>query len=128
MNAYSKDLRERVVTAYLNKEGTQEEIGKRFSVHRNTVYNWIKQYKKTGNLKAKEYKSGPASKIEGENLLILKKLTETYKDATLEEYSDYFQNKTNIKVSSTTIFRTLKKLKITLKKNKSTHHKEILIE
>ena len=116
MNAYSPDLRIRVIKAYLNKEGTQEEIGKRFSVSRNTVYNWVKAYKKTGKTKPKKYKSGRKSKIRGSNLLLFKTITEDYPDATLEEYSEYYYNKTGIKVSPTSVFRALKRLGLTRKK------------
>jgi transposase len=128
MNAYSPDLRIRVIKAYINKEGTQEEIGKRFSVSRNTVYNWVKAYKETGKTKPKEYKSGRKSKISGNNLLVLKKITEDYPDATLEEYSEYYYKQTGIKVSTTCVIRALKRLGLTRKKSKFMLPKEILKE
>lgn len=128
MNAYSPDLRIRVIKAYTNKEGTQEEIGNRFSVSRNTVYNWVKAYKETGKKEAKKYKSGRKPKISGSNLLVFKEIVEEYPDATLDEYSEYFLKRTGIKVSSTSVFRTLKRLGLTRKKSRFTLPKEILKE
>ena len=46
----SLDLRERIVDAYENGEGSQAEIGKRFAVSRSVVGKLVRQKRRTGSV------------------------------------------------------------------------------
>ena len=50
MSLYSLDLRTRIVDAYLEGEGSQQEIAAHFKVSRSTVQNYLRLYEETGDL------------------------------------------------------------------------------
>ena len=50
MKALSQDLRERIVTAYENKQGTQLQIANRFGVNPGIVRNLLLLKRETGSL------------------------------------------------------------------------------
>ncbi|MEH1893307.1 MAG: helix-turn-helix domain-containing protein [Nostoc sp.] len=43
--SYSKDLRERVIMAYVAKEGSQRQLAQRFKVSLSFVRNLLRQYR-----------------------------------------------------------------------------------
>ena len=47
---YPKELRERVVNAYLRKEGTYEQLAVRFDVGPATVDRWLARYRERGSV------------------------------------------------------------------------------
>ena len=57
---YSADLRERVLVAYEQGEGTQVAIAHRFRVSPATVCNWIRQACQDGRRRPKPHRGGPA--------------------------------------------------------------------
>ncbi|MEL6349207.1 MAG: helix-turn-helix domain-containing protein, partial [Myxococcota bacterium] len=61
--ALSKDLRQRVVTAYHDGEGTYDELAERFDVNRNTVWSWVKLEKETGSLEPRTANNGRPKKL-----------------------------------------------------------------
>lgn len=46
--AYSADLRERVLDACARRDGTRNEIDRRFRVGASTLYNWLKDLRQEG--------------------------------------------------------------------------------
>ncbi len=48
--AYSTDLRERIVNAYLQDQGTHQTLATRFAVSHRTVQNYIRRYRRTGSV------------------------------------------------------------------------------
>lgn len=48
-NYYSLDLRKKVMN-FIHSGGKKTEASKLFNVARDTIYRWIRQYKKTGNV------------------------------------------------------------------------------
>ena len=63
MKAYSPDLRRKVVQAYENQEGTQQEIAERFAVSRSFVMDMWKRYQATGDVQAKAHGGGNPGKM-----------------------------------------------------------------
>lgn len=61
--AYSPDLRLRVRDAYLNQEGSQRQIARRFDVSLTFVRNLLRHYRKTGTVTPKQYIRGRLPKI-----------------------------------------------------------------
>ena len=117
MNPYSLDLRQRIVKAYLNKEGSQRQLARRFSVSLGTVRNYLKLYRQTGQLAPQRRGGGRAPKIPHEHLPLLRALLEQRPDATLEELGQALEAQTGIKAGTTSVWRAVQKLGWTRKKN-----------
>jgi transposase len=52
---YSIDLREKIVTAYENQEGSMQKLAKRFQVSKNFVADLLKRFKETGQIAPKPH-------------------------------------------------------------------------
>lgn len=112
---YSRDLRNKILEAYQNGEGSMRQLGKRFKVSVTFIFSLVKRLSQTGSIDPKPHGGGrnSAVKVEGQNFL--KQLIEQQPDLTLEEIAQKYQNYFK-PVSTSTIDRTLKKLKLTRKK------------
>ena len=116
MKAYSEDLRNRVVKAYLAKEGTIKEIAARFRVSQCFVIMMLKLHRVTGGVKAKEHGGGNPGKIVGKDRDVLDNIIKEKSDLTRAEMALEMKTRTGIEVSVTTIGRMLKKLGYSQKK------------
>src|SRR3990172_10669598 len=116
MKAYSEDLRNRVVKAYLAKEGTIKEIAARFRVSQCFVIMMLKLHRVTGGVKAKEHGGGNPGKIVGKDRDVLGDIIKEKSDMTRAEMALEMKTRTGIEVSVTTIGRMLKKLGYSHKK------------
>ena len=85
MRALSLDLRERIVAAYENSEGSQESIAKRFSVSRAVVGKLVRQQREQGTLESQVHRRGRKPAIAGEKLEALRQHLVDHPDATLAE-------------------------------------------
>lgn len=81
----SLDLRERIVAAYDAKEGTREEVAKRFKVSLGMVKKLLEQRTKTGDLRARHRFSGRKAHLMPKHGTALKQLIAREPDVTLEE-------------------------------------------
>src|SRR4051812_45612422 len=81
----SLDLRERIVAAYDAKEGTREEVAKRFKVSLGMVKKLLEQRAKTGDLRARHRFSGRKANLMPKHGAALKQLIAREPDVTLEE-------------------------------------------
>ncbi len=57
MKAYSTDLRQKVVDAHNNEEGSQRQLAKRFSVSLSFVQSLLKRFRFCGTVEAKPHKA-----------------------------------------------------------------------
>ena len=112
---YSIDLRDKIATAYENREGSMMKLAKRFSVSKNFVYELIKRVKQTGFVLPKPHGGGHPPSVQALGQTFLKQLVESQPDWTLEELRDEY-NEHFEAVSRSTIDRNLTKLKLTRKK------------
>ena len=48
--AYSIDLRQKILSAWQNKEGTQRELAKRFKVSLSFLCDFLRRYRETGEI------------------------------------------------------------------------------
>lgn len=120
---YSKDLRSKVIEAYLLGEGTQEEIAERFKICLLTVKRYWKRFQETGGVDVKhDVKTGRPPSINGEAAeQRLLRIVEKYRDATLEELCEIYNKKNNVKpVIPVVMHRTLKRLGV--KRKKKSHY------
>jgi transposase len=116
MKPYSNDLRQRVIDAYYNAEGSLRRLAARFSVSLNFVWLLLERFRETGRVDPKPHGGGQPPKIQGEDLETLQRLVERHNNATLPELRDLFVRHTGVRVSPSTISRALKRLHITRKK------------
>jgi len=114
MKAYSNDLRERVIRA--NERGeAPSSIAKRLEVGFGWVYSILRRYRTTGSYEALPLNAGMKPKLSESDLEHLRQTVKEHPDATLEELKDL----TGFSVSIATIWRALKKLNLSFKKNAS---------
>lgn len=114
--AYSLDIRQKILDAFETGEYTAEEIAEIFKVHRSYPYKLQKQLYETKTLSPLPHGGGQESKLKTEHLEMVKEISKEHPDATLEQLCEQIKNKTGIIISAPTMSRTLKKLKLSLKK------------
>jgi transposase len=114
MKPYSMDLRQRVLGAYDNGEGTQEELAGRFCVSVRWIQKVLRWRRETGSLEPKGHGGGRAAKIAGELAVRLRQAVEATPDATLAE----LREKCGVAGSIMCVFRALARLQITRKKSR----------
>jgi len=85
MKTLSLDLRERIVSAYDERQGTREEVAKRFRVSLGMVKKLLQQRRKTKDLGPRHRYSGRKAKVLPEYRDKLKKLVAEQADLTLVE-------------------------------------------
>jgi transposase len=115
--AYSEDLRKKVVEAYENGEGTLQEIADRFSIHKNTVNQWVQLYRETQSVTKRPYGGGRQSilsKEKGYDKLL--ELHQKQNNLTDEEYSVLLEKDYGITISRRAVNRAFSVLGLTKKK------------
>jgi transposase len=114
MQAYSLDLRERVVRAVDRSDSTQKQIAERFGVSTAWIKKLLKQRRETDSIAALPHGGGRKSKYEGKKLERLGQELRDQPDATLEE----LRNRTRKDASLMAVFRALKRLGSRRKKSR----------
>jgi transposase len=113
MVAYSMDLRERVMAAVDAGEETQEQIAKRFLVSSRWIRKLIARRVQTGEIGPRPNPGGRKPLIQGEAAQALRAAIAENPDATLHEVREAI----GFKGCLVTVWRTIKRLNITLKKS-----------
>ena len=116
MKPYSLDLRQRIVDSYTNGEGSIRQLAKHYKVGPDCVRRLLKRYRETGSVQPLAQGGSPPPKLTPYHLEVLNTLVETDNDATLAQLSQQLEQRTQLKVSCSTISRGLKQLNITRKK------------
>ena len=115
MRAYSLDLRERIIAGY--EEGTSiRKLAKQFKVSQGMVWNLVQLKRETGSVVPKPATGGKLGQL-AEQQTALAEMVRQYPDYTLEEYCEYWDEQTGVRVSTSTMCRELQKLRWTIKKN-----------
>jgi transposase len=115
MRAYSLDLREKIIASH--EEGVSiRKLAKQFRVSRATVWNLIKLKRETGSIVPKLATGGTKGQLAAKETELAEMVRE-HPDYTLEEYCEYWDKLTGIRVSASTMCRELQKPRWTLKKN-----------
>jgi transposase len=118
MKPYSVDLRQRVVDAYRQDEGSKKELAERFAISLSSVERWIRQNKATGTVTPRPNPAGKARAIVKEEDREL--LVQWYKeqpDMTYDEMAARFTQETGRSIGRSTMGATVLLLKITRKKD-----------
>jgi len=114
MKSYSQDLRTRIYSYSL--EHSIRKTACLFGISPNTVYLLKRRFLETGSLKPRQRQSNYPHLITPEGCLYLESLLSKEVDLTLEALRDRYEEAYGIRVSIGTMFNTLKRLNITLKK------------
>jgi transposase len=115
MRPYSQDLRERVVRAVDEKQGTREEIAQRFGVSDRWIRLLLRRRKETGSLATSPHGGGRSALYAGPKLNRLRRVLQRKPDATLEE----LRTACGGQGSLTALWRGLRRLGVTRKKSRS---------
>jgi transposase len=108
--AYSADLRERVLVACERGDLPQVEIARRFQGCPATVSNWRRQEREEGRRAAKPHSGGGPSRLDAAALAVLPQLGLEDNDALLREYRERLAARTGVTVCLAVIGEALKRL------------------
>src|SRR3954447_13185679 len=119
MKPLSNDLRERILKAIDNHEGSRRKLAARFRVHPSTITRLLQLRRQTGSLDPRPHAGGVPPTLDHDALERLRTLVEETPDATLET----LRQEMGISGSRMIVCRALQKLGLPLKK-KSKHAAE----
>ena len=123
--AYSVDLRQKIVDAYLNKQGTMRQLAEFFKISKTSVNSYIQSFRKYGNVCPKQRtKSNNPPRVDKAGAIFLSDLISMEPDLTLEELCNRFESKFEKSISTSSMDRFIKNKKITRKKKLSTIQKK----
>ena len=118
---YSVDLRERIVSAYANGEGSQQEIADKYEVSKVSVYRYWRQHELSGDVSPVLGAGGRPSRIDESGLEALKLLVEGQPDITLAELvKQYAGRKRANKVGKSVLQRAL--INLGFRRKKKSHY------
>ena len=109
------DLRQRIVDAYLNGEGSSRELAERFNVAPSTVSQWARQRHDRGTLQPLPNR-GRKTFWQPPQLEALRKALDDKNDATLDELAETLRPVVGRQLDPSAIWRGLQRLRITRKK------------
>ena len=116
MQAYSVDLRRRVVEAYEQGQGSISEIAKRFGVSPAFVKKMLRQWRSTGDLSPMPHGGGKPASLTLRQRQLLKRKVREQSDISLVELQGFLDEEERVQVHVSTISRALSGLGLPLKK------------
>ncbi len=117
MRAYSADLRQRVVSG-VEQGKRPEEVAETFEISSASVRRFVKQKREQGHVRSQLPPGRPRTSSAGYEAELVKQVEE-HKDASLKEHAEMLGEATGRRVSLMTVQRTLLRLGITRKKDKT---------
>jgi len=114
MGTYSQDLRDRILRAIEEGAGDQE-VAKRYGVHRCTVWRYRTRYQESGESEARKQGGRRVAKLAGHEE-VLRQWTEKNVNITLVQLAAKCREKLGIKLAPNTVWRRLKALGLSHKK------------
>lgn len=114
MTPLSLDLRERIVSSYLNGEGSHKAVAERFCVSKSVVGKLVRQYRTLGTLKSQVHLRGRKKAVRDGKQEVLQQHLQEYPDATLQERIEAL----GVECTQKTMWQTLRRLGWRFKKNR----------
>ena len=96
MKAYSVDLRQKIIDAHNQQEGSQRHLAKRFRVSLSFVQNLLKRYRIDGTVEPREHGGGQPAKLSAEQEAVLVTLVEDDNDAILVELCNRLEQRVGV--------------------------------
>jgi len=115
MKPYSMDLRTRVVAACDAREGTHQQIAKRFGVGDRWIRKLLQRRRETDSIAPLPRNPGRKRALSDGQMERLRRLIQKRPDATLRE----LRTSLRVKISIAALHRAVQALGLTLKKNRS---------
>ena len=119
MKAYSIDLRERAVSSVERGECTIPEAARRYNVSEPSLERWLARKRTTGSCAPLPHAGGVARKLAAA-ATVIRGAVKAQPDATLQELCERVEQETQIKSDPSMMCRELVRLKLPLKKSRST--------
>ena len=116
MSSYSMDLRQRVVDAYHQRQGTEQQIAVLFGISTRTLQRYLKRHREEGTLQPRPPNAGRKAAFEGSLLKELDRFVQGHPDATLEAIRDHFADR--VRCSIVAVHNALKRLDWRYKKSR----------
>lgn len=113
MRTISLDLRERILAAYDQDEGTREQVASRFRISLGMVKKLLQQRRRTGDINPRHRFSGRKPVIVAAHRTQLRRLLKEQPDLTLPE----LRQATGLTCTLPAIHYVLKQLGLTYKKD-----------
>jgi transposase len=108
MNAYSKDLRLKVLSA-IDRGIPRKEVSELFGVSLSTIKRWLKRRRQTGGVETMKIPGRPS--VKGEALRgWLPSQLKSNPDLTLREHCEAFEEEMDVEVSEATMSRNIARL------------------
>jgi transposase len=117
--AFSLDLRQRVVAAVVEEGLSTYAAARRFAIGISTVGAWLRQWRRTGNLRPGRQGQPKGSKLDAHETYILV-LVEANKDITLTEIGNELAQQRGVTACPSTIWMFFDRRGITFKKRPRT--------
>jgi transposase len=117
MKAYSVDLRQKIIDAHNQREGSQRQLAKRFRVSLTFIENLLKRYRTDGTVEPRAHGGGQSAKLSPEQETVIATLVKEDNGAILIELCDRLEQRVGVRVSRARMGRIVQKLKLTRKKN-----------
>ena len=108
MNAYSKDLRLKVLSA-IDRGIPRKEVQDLFGVSRSTIKRWLNRRRQTGDVNIHKIPGRPSVKGKALRQWLPSQL-KTSPDLTLREHCEAFFDESAMKVSEATMSRNIRRL------------------
>jgi transposase len=106
---YSHDIRIRVLHAYQHAEQSQRQIARRFNVSLSFVRDLLRRYRETGSIAPGKYPGKPHSKIDKDSLDLILTLAGADPLLPLSTLCERLAQERQLRISRTTMWRTLQK-------------------
>lgn len=116
MQPYSLDLRERVVKAYEQGEGSIAQISQMFNVGQTFVKKMLRLKRETGDLSPQPHGGGKPPSLSAKDLGLLRARVRHQSDVSLAELQAHLQHQAQVSVHIATISRALSQLGLPRKK------------
>ncbi len=125
MQAYSLDLRQRVVSAYENGVETILEVAERFEVSQSFIKKLLRRKRTTGEIAPVGHRGGQPKRLSEQHRQWILKTVLAEPDITLGELQEQLLSDKNAAVSVATLWRELQSLNLRRKKSRWWLVKEI---
>lgn len=117
MQAYSLDLRQRIVQAYDQGHTSIADVAEQFSVSTYFVKKMLRQWRKTGDLAPLPHGGGKPRSLTTKQLQVLKRKVREQSDLSLSELQQMLNEQESVEVHPSTISRALSRLGLPRKKS-----------
>jgi transposase len=108
MNAYSKDLRLKALSA-IDRGIPRKEVSELFGVSRSTIKRWLKRRRHTGDVNIHKIPGRPSVKGKALREWLPSQL-KSNPDLTLKEHCKAFEDDSGVEVSEATMSRNIARL------------------